>query len=128
VKKRWDSVLKYIKQSDMVLLALCLFSSVYGIILIDSATRHLSKSNDVYIQIVALFIGLCLYIIFSLFDIDTIADKSKILYVASVLFICTLIIWVLKAIQATRRGCGSGRSAYSPPRLSRSRMRLFWRK
>ena len=57
MKKHWDSVLKYIKQTDMVLLSLCLLSSVYGIILIESATRHMSYSNDVYIQIVALLSG-----------------------------------------------------------------------
>ncbi len=93
MRKHWDSVLKYIKQTDMVLLSLCLLSSVYGIILIESATRHMSYSNDVYIQIVALFIGIGLYIIFSLFDIDTIADKSKILYVLSILLISTLFLW-----------------------------------
>ena len=93
MKKRWDSVIKYIKQSDMLLLALCLFSTIYGIILIDSATKHLSNSNYVYIQIVALFLGIGLYILFSLFDIDNIADKSKILYALSILFISTLFIW-----------------------------------
>ena len=93
MKKRWDSVLKYIKQSDMYLLFLCLISSIYGIFLIDSATKHMTTSNHVYIQIVALFIGVGLYIIFSLFDIDTIADKSKILFVLSILFISTLFIW-----------------------------------
>ena len=93
MRKHWDSVLKYIKQTDMVLLSLCLLSSIYGIILIESATRHMSYSNDVYIQIVALFIGIGLYVIFSLFDIDTIADKSKILYVLSILLISTLFMW-----------------------------------
>ena len=93
VKKRWEAVIKYIKQSDMILLALCLFSSIYGIILIDSSTRHMSSSSNVYIQVVALFIGIGLYIVFSLLDIDTIADKSKILYVLSIVFISTLFIW-----------------------------------
>ncbi len=51
----------------MFLLAMCLISTVYGIILIDSATRHLSSSSDVYTQIVALFIGLGLYIVFFAF-------------------------------------------------------------
>jgi rod shape determining protein RodA len=93
VKKRWEAVLKYMKQSDMLLLALCLMSTVYGIILIDSATRHLSSSSHVYTQVVALFIGLGLYIVFSLLDIDTLADKWKILFVLSILFISTLFIW-----------------------------------
>jgi rod shape determining protein RodA len=63
-EKALEAVLKYMKQSDMLLLALCLMSTVYGIILIDSATRHLSSSSHVYTQVVALFIGLGLYIVF----------------------------------------------------------------
>ena len=77
----------------MLLLALCVLSSIYGIILIKSATRSISGSSNVYIQIVSLIIGVGLFILFSILDIDTIADKSKILYVLSILFISTLFIW-----------------------------------
>jgi rod shape determining protein RodA len=88
-----DSIYKYIRETDMLLLALCLISTIYGVILIDSATRHMESSSNVYIQVVALFIGVCLYVLFSLLDIDTIADRSKILYVLSLAFISTLFIW-----------------------------------
>ncbi len=93
MKKTLDAILKYIKETDMFLLSLCVFSSVYGIILIDSATRHMEKSNNVYIQAVSLFIGVGLFVLFSLLDIDTIADRSKILYALSIVFISTLFIW-----------------------------------
>lgn len=77
----------------MLLLSLCIFSAVYGIILIYSSTKNMSGSSYVYTQVVSLIIGIGLYILFSLLDIDTIADKSKILYVLSILFISTLFIW-----------------------------------
>jgi rod shape determining protein RodA len=93
VKKKLDAILKYIKESDMLLLALCIFSSVYGIILIKSATKNMTNNSDVYIQVVSLILGVALFILFSILDIDTIADKSKMLYVLSILFISTLFIW-----------------------------------
>ena len=93
VKKKLDVILKYIKESDMLLLALCIFSSVYGIILIKSATKNMTNNSDVYIQVVSLILGVALFILFSILDIDTIADKSKMLYVLSILFISTLFIW-----------------------------------
>ena len=77
----------------MFLLGLCIISAVYGIILIYSATRSLHNNTDLYIQIVSLVIGIGLYVIFSYLDVDTIADRSTILYVLSILFICTLFIW-----------------------------------
>jgi rod shape determining protein RodA len=93
VKKKVDAILKYTRESDMLLLALCIISSVYGIILIYSATKNMAGSSNVYIQVVSLIIGIGLFILFSILDIDTIADKSKILYVLSILFISTLFIW-----------------------------------
>jgi rod shape determining protein RodA len=77
----------------MFLLILCTASSIYGIILIYSAERHLDDNSDIYVQVVSLFIGIGLYVFFSMLDIDTIADKSKLLYVLSILFISTLFIW-----------------------------------
>ncbi|NLA87064.1 MAG: FtsW/RodA/SpoVE family cell cycle protein [Clostridiales bacterium] len=93
MKKKLDAILKYIRESDMLLLALCLFSSIYGIILISSTTRNMSENSNVYTQVISLIIGVGLYVLFSILDIETIADKSKILYVMSILFISTLFIW-----------------------------------
>jgi rod shape determining protein RodA len=93
VKKKLEAVLKYCRESDMLLLALCVISTVYGVILIYSTTKSQPGNNDVYIQIVSLVIGIGLFILFSLLDIDIIADKSKVLYVLSLAFIATLFIW-----------------------------------
>jgi len=93
VKKRFDAVIKYIKESDMLLLTLCVVSSVFGIVLIYSATRHTGSNREVYVQIVSLVLGTGLYVLFSLLDVETIADKARILYVLSILFISTLFIW-----------------------------------
>ncbi|NLM84245.1 MAG: FtsW/RodA/SpoVE family cell cycle protein [Clostridiales bacterium] len=93
MKKVIDTVGKYLLESDMLLLVLCVVSTVFGIILIDSATRYEGHTNHVTIQTAALILGVILYVLFSLIDLDMIADKSKILYVLSVLLISTLFIW-----------------------------------
>ena len=93
MKRSFDAIMKYIREADMFLLVLCTVSAIYGIILIYSATRSFGRNSDVYVQVVSLFLGLGLYVFFSLLDIDTLADKSKLLYVLSILFISTLFIW-----------------------------------
>lgn len=93
MKKRLEAIIKYTQETDMILLVLCVFSSVFGIILISSATRNTDSYSSVFIQIIALIIGIGLFVLFSLLDIDTIADRSKVLYVISLLFIATLFIW-----------------------------------
>jgi len=93
VKKTLSAVFGYLKKSDSLLLLLSLLSSVYGIVLISSALHSSSTSLGVIIQIAALFLGLILYVVFSLIDIDIIADKSQILFAFSVLLICTLFVW-----------------------------------
>ncbi|MEL4105875.1 FtsW/RodA/SpoVE family cell cycle protein [Oscillospiraceae bacterium WX1] len=93
MKKKMDAVIRYMREADMLLLALCVISTVYGIILIDSAVRSTGSFSNVITQIISLVIGIALFVLFSLLDVDVMADKSKILYVLSLLFISTLFIW-----------------------------------
>lgn len=87
------AVLKYMRSCDLFLLFLCILSSAYGIVLIYSATRYNGDNSSVIVQIASTVIGIGLFILFSLIDIDGIADKSKLLFVASLLFIATLFVW-----------------------------------
>ena len=93
MKKVFAAVKDYIKKADMLLLALCVVSTVFGIVMIDSATRVYETNSYVTIQSVSLVLGIILFILFSLIDVDVIAEKSLILYIISFLFICTLFIW-----------------------------------
>ena len=87
-------VLRFLRDADILLLALCLVSSVYGVILIRSITGNVTPyRGEVNVQIGAMFIGIILFILFSYIDIDIIADKSKLLFVFSLALISTLLIW-----------------------------------
>jgi len=92
VRNFFEVVIKFLREADMFLLAVCLISTVFGIILISSVTRY-EYRNYVAVQIGAVVIGLILFVLFSYIDIDLIATQSKILFVISLLFIATLLIW-----------------------------------
>ncbi|MBR5428426.1 MAG: FtsW/RodA/SpoVE family cell cycle protein [Clostridia bacterium] len=93
MKKVLKAVFGYLGKSDWILLLLSLISSAYGIILISSALHSSTSRSGLIIQIVALVLGIFLYIVFSLIDIDIIADKSLILFAFCIVLISTLFVW-----------------------------------
>lgn len=90
MKKFASAAIDYLKRSDSLLLALCLVCSVFGIILISSATRSLSSHSFIVVQTLALVLGIALYFVFSVIDVGIIADKWRVLLVLSVLLILSL--------------------------------------
>ena len=93
VKKFYDLAIEYFRRSDTVLLLLCIAASVYGIILINSATRWEGSTSYTVIQTIALLIGIFLYFIFSIIDLEIIADRWRLLLIFSVLFIASLFVF-----------------------------------
>ena len=83
----------YLKRADLFLLALCLICSVFGLVVIASATATSKEGSAHYvlIQTVALLLGIALYILFTVIDIDVIADKWPILAIVGVLLILSLM-------------------------------------
>ena len=77
----------------MVLFTLCLIASVFGIVMIGSATAT-SKSGSagyVLVQTAALLIGIGLFMLLTVLDVDLIADKWPILVALSALLLLALI-------------------------------------
>ena len=77
----------------MVLFTLCLVSSIFGIVMISSATAT-SKSGSagfVMVQTAAMLIGIALFVLLTVLDVDLIADKWPILTVICVLLLLALI-------------------------------------
>lgn len=77
----------------MLLLALSCIATVFGIVLIASATANMDTYRYVEIQAVSFLIGIALFIVFSLVDIDFFAGKWKLLLAFNVLFILPLFIF-----------------------------------
>lgn len=90
MKKVFAAVKEYVKKSDMLLLCICVVCTVYGMLLIHSAAK---SGSYILVQGLAMCLGIVLYIVFSIVDVDIIAEKSFILYVISMGFIATLFVW-----------------------------------
>ena len=97
------TILRFLQEADIFLLMLCLICSVYGVILVSSATSNL-EGTSLSVQAGAIVIGVVLFVLFSYIDIDIIADKSALLFVLSMFFISTLIIWGAGATEVGESG------------------------
>ena len=80
----------FIKKADMVLLLLCTVTTIFGIVIIASATNALGNSSYISIQVIALILGIMMYILLTLIDVDIIAERRELLLIFCVLFIGSL--------------------------------------
>ncbi|MDD6189800.1 MAG: FtsW/RodA/SpoVE family cell cycle protein [Clostridiales bacterium] len=92
-KSVYTAVRDFFKTADMLLLALCLVLSAIGMVLIYSATRSYETNSYFYVQLASIIIGLVLFIILSVIDIDIITQKWPILLAFNILIIAALFIW-----------------------------------
>lgn len=93
MKRAVFAIKEYIKTSDMLLLGLCICSGIYGLFLIYSATRTYGTNEYMSVQIMGIILGIFLFIVMSLIDIEHIAEKWPFLLLFNILFISTLFIW-----------------------------------
>lgn len=90
MKKVLAAVKDYIKKSDMLLLGLAIVCTVYGMLLINSVT---GSGSYIAVQTIAMCLGIFLFVVISIVDVDIIAEKSLALYIISMAFIATLFVW-----------------------------------
>ena len=84
----------FFQQADLVLLALCCVSTLYGIVLIFSATQYMENGRwlrYVGVQGVAMVIGICAYIFMSMLDLENLMKKWKWLVLFNIVFIGLLM-------------------------------------
>lgn len=84
----------FIQQADLMLLGLCVVSTLYGIVLIFSATRYLPSETGtrrIIIQTASLALGICVYIFFSMLDLELVMKKWKWVLAFNIGFICLLL-------------------------------------
>ena len=86
----WKAIGSFVRRADMILLSLCIAASVYGIVVISSATNVRGSTQYVRTQILALVLGIILYVVFTLVDVDIIAERRELLLIFSAIFILLL--------------------------------------
>ena len=87
MREIFRTIRDFCKKADMILLALCVAASVFGIVAISSATNFLGGGRYVRTQIIALVLGVICYILLTLIDVDIIAERRELL-----LLFCTVFI------------------------------------
>lgn len=58
----WKAIGSFVRRADMILLSLCIAASVFGIVVISSATNVKGSAQYVRTQILALVLGIILYV------------------------------------------------------------------
>lgn len=91
MKKLKPYMKDFVKRADMTLLILCLISAVFGIVVIASASASLGSTRYLIVQVASLFIGLGLFVLFTVVDIDIIADKWAVLIVFEIVLTLLLL-------------------------------------
>lgn len=93
IKKMLPFLKEFLRRADMLLFALCLTCSFFGLVIISSATATSKEGSAHYIliQTVAILIGIALYVVLTVLDLDVIADKWPILAGISLVLLLALI-------------------------------------
>ena len=91
LKRLKATLADFFQQADLVLLALCCASTIYGIVLIFSATRYMGSNKFVVVQTVAMLLGVCAYIACSMLDLEMLLKHWKWILAFNVGFILLLL-------------------------------------
>ncbi|MBQ8264791.1 MAG: rod shape-determining protein RodA [Oscillospiraceae bacterium] len=85
--------LDFVKRADMTLFSLCMICSLFGLVVIASATASYDGGSFKYVvvQLLALIIGIVLFVLLTVLDPDVIADKWVILIIVCVGLLLALI-------------------------------------
>lgn len=71
-----ETMREFFHKGDMLLLSLCVAASIYGLVLIYSATRYLGGYSNVIIQGVAILLGIAVYIALSSADVELFTARA----------------------------------------------------
>ncbi len=88
----FSPIREFFRKGDLVLLSLCLTASGFGLILIYSATRYTQKDRFVFIQLIAIALGVIVYMLLTFVDFRLFSEKKwKWMLIFDVVFILLLL-------------------------------------
>lgn len=85
-----SAVKKFFSRTDWILLGLCVAVSIFGLVMISSATNLDGSADYIKKQLIALFIGLVLYVLISFVDMEILAEHTTIIVIMAALFLALL--------------------------------------
>ena len=102
MRRIWNGITEFYRRGDLLLLFLCVIATVFGIVMVASATRYSGSSRYLTVQIAALVLGVLLYIATSLLDIEILAEHRVLLMAFNCLFISMLLVWGVEGTTGNR--------------------------
>ncbi len=93
MRRVWNALSEFFRRGDLLLLFLCVITTVFGMVVIASATHYSGSHRYLIVQGAALVLGILLYIGVSLLDVEVLAEYRQLLMVFNVLFMSMLLIW-----------------------------------
>lgn len=91
VRRLLKSLWNVFRRGDLVLLTICLMASVFGCVVIASATAHSGSSRYLIVQIGAIIIGVLSYVLVSAIDLDFISEHRGVLVIFNIFLLLLLI-------------------------------------
>ena len=91
MRKFFREFLDFFRKGDMILLGLCLLTTIAGVVIVASVTKYMHEPRFVVIQIAAALIGVLLFAVISSIDLDAIMEYRLFLVIFNVLFLLMLI-------------------------------------
>ena len=76
-----SAVRDFFRKGDLLLLMLCVGATIFGIVVISSATNYYGNTRYVLIQSFALLLGVMFYFLFTLIDVDIFAERRDLLFI-----------------------------------------------
>ena len=94
MEKLKSTVKDVFKKGDMILLALAVVTSIFGIVMIYAASASgVNNSRYITIQTGCLIAGILIYLALTAFDVDILAGQRTILFLFNAGFVLLLLIW-----------------------------------
>lgn len=90
--RQYISELKnFFRKGDVILLVLCVFAAAFGCLMIASATSYTGTLRNVYVQGIAIVIGVVVYILVSSFDVGFLCEHRGWMTLFNVAMIALLL-------------------------------------
>ncbi len=81
----------FFRKGDMILLLLCLVTSAFGCLMVASATNYMGSGRYIFMQILAIGLGILVYALVSSVDVGVLAERRRWLVAFNILLLAMLL-------------------------------------
>ena len=93
MRRIWNGIREFTRRGDLLLLLLCVITSVFGLVIIASTTRFSDSNRFLIVQGAALVLGVMLYAVVSMIDVAIFAEHRILLLAISTVLMLMLRRW-----------------------------------